>query len=290
MSKRGLGKGLEALIPLNVNENDVVSTVQLQELRPNPYQPRRDFNQEKLEELAQSIREHGVIQPLIVRRSAVRGYDIVAGERRFRAAQLAGLEAVPVVVRDFSDVELMEIAVIENLQREDLNPIEVAQAYQQLIQRAGWTQEELARRVGQSRSHVANMLRLLQLPDPVQQMVSTGRLSMGHARALLAVEDPEQVRALAERVSAEDLSVRSLEALIYPQKKDVSRETKTQPRQRSKRSAVDLYIRQYEDQFRVYFGTPVHIHHGKKRGRIEIEYYSTEDLERILNLFKVHPD
>ncbi|WP_029422174.1 ParB/RepB/Spo0J family partition protein [Alicyclobacillus macrosporangiidus] len=287
MSKRGLGKGLEALIPLNVTEDDTVSSVDIRDLRPNPYQPRRDFNEEKLEELAQSVREHGIIQPLIVRRSAVRGYDIVAGERRFRAAQMVGLTTVPVVVRDLSDVELMEIAVIENLQREDLNPIEIAEAYQNLMERAGLTQDELARRVGQSRSHVANMLRLLQLPDEVRQMVSKGKLTMGHARALLAVEDTGRLAELVRKVTEEGLSVRELESLIYPQKKNVSRETKQTNRGTKTRSPnpVDVFVRHYEDQFRAFLGTPVHIRHGKKRGKIEIEYFSQEDLERILGLF-----
>jgi ParB family chromosome partitioning protein len=278
---------LEALIPLNVTENDTVSSVDIRDLRPNPYQPRRDFNEEKLEELAQSVREHGIIQPLIVRRSAVRGYDIVAGERRFRAAQMVGLTTVPVVVRDLSDVELMEIAVIENLQREDLNPIEIAEAYQSLMERAGMTQEELARRVGQSRSHVANMLRLLQLPDEVRQMVSKGKLTMGHARALLAVEDTGRLAELVRKVTEEGLSVRELESLIYPQKKNVSRETKqtTRGTKTSSPNPADVFIRHYEDQFRAFLGTPVHIRHGKKRGKIEIEYFSQEDLERILGLF-----
>ncbi|WP_290586085.1 ParB/RepB/Spo0J family partition protein [Alicyclobacillus sp.] len=286
MSKRGLGKGLEALIPLNVTESDTVSTVDIRDLRPNPYQPRRDFNEEKLEELAQSIREHGIIQPLIVRRSAVRGYDIVAGERRFRAAQMVGLTSVPVVVRDLSDVELMEIAVIENLQREDLNPIEIAEAYQNLMDRSGMTQEELARRVGQSRSHVANMLRLLHLPDDVRRMVSNGKLTMGHARALLAVEDAGRLTELVQRVTEEGLSVRELEALIYPQKKNVSRETKQTNRGKREQAdrTEDVFVRHYEDQFRAFLGTPVHIRHGKKRGKIEIEYFSQDDLERIFSL------
>jgi ParB family chromosome partitioning protein len=279
LSKRGLGKGLEALIPqLNISENDTVAQIDVRELRPNPYQPRREFNEEKLQELSESIREHGIIQPLIVRKSSVRGYDIVAGERRFRAAQMVGLTTVPAVIREFSDIELMEVAVIENLQREDLNAIEVAEAYAQLMKKANLTQEQLAKRVGQSRSHVANMLRLLQLPAPVRTLVSRGTLSMGHARALLAVEDEAEQTRLAQKVVKEDLSVRKLEALIYPPKKKVSRETK------SKAAAKGPRIRHYEEQFRAYLGTQVTIHHGKKRGKIEIEYFSEEDLERILSI------
>ncbi|CAM3759902.1 ParB/RepB/Spo0J family partition protein [Alicyclobacillus pomorum] len=278
MNKRGLGKGLEALLPqLNVSESDAVAHLDVRDLRPNPYQPRQDFNEEKLQELADSIREHGIIQPLVVRKSSIRGYDIVAGERRFRAAQMVGLTTVPAVVREFSDVELMEIAVIENLQREDLNAIEIAEAYAQLMNKAQLTQEQLAKRVGQSRSHVANMLRLLQLPRQVRTLVSRGTLSMGHARALLAVEDEKKQAELAEKVVKEDMSVRKLESLIYSPKKNVSRETVPQKNV--------THIKHYEERLRTFLGTQVRIHQGKKRGKIEIEYFSPDDLERILNLF-----
>ncbi len=280
LNKKGLGRGLDALIPqpLNVSDSDSIASIDVRDLRPNPYQPRRTFNEEKLSELAQSIREHGIIQPLIVRKSAVKGYDIVAGERRFRAAQLAGLSVVPAVVREFSDIDLMEIAIIENLQREDLNPIETAEAYANLIERCGLTQEQLAQRVGQSRSHIANMLRLLNLPDEVRGIVSRGTLSMGHARALLAVEDKAKLIELAKRTVLEDWSVRKLEAVIYekPKPKKVSRETTLQQDK--------YFFKQYEDRFRSFLGTAVRIQHGKKRGKIEIDYFSKEDLERILNL------
>lgn len=277
MTKKGLGRGLEALIPqLNVTEEDPVHEVSLRELRPNPYQPRREFNEEKLRELADSIEQHGIIQPLIVRKSDVQGYDIVAGERRFRGAQLVGLDRVPVVVREFSEIELMEVAVIENLQREDLNALEIADAYANLMDKAGLTQEQLARRVGQSRSHVANMLRLLQLPVPVRNHVSRGTLSMGHARALLAVEDEEKQAKLADMVIDQEMSVRKLESLIYHPQKKVSRETPT--------TKSDANVRLYEDEFRRYLGTSVKIHPGKKRGKIEIDYFSKDDLERILGL------
>lgn len=278
MNKRGLGKGLEALIPqVAVNESDAISTIDVRDLRPNPYQPRRDFNEEKLQELADSIREHGIIQPLVVRRSAVKGFDIVAGERRFRAAQRLGLTSVPAVVRELSDVQLMEIAIIENLQREDLNAIEIAEAYQNLLEKCQLTQEALARRVGQSRSHVANMLRLLQLPDRVRELVSRGTLSMGHARALLAIDDEKRQAELAQKAVDEELSVRKMEAMVYHPEKRVSRET---PRPRH-----TAEFRRYEEQFRTYLGTAVRIHPGKKRGKIEIEYFSKDDLERILGIF-----
>jgi ParB family transcriptional regulator, chromosome partitioning protein len=278
LNKRGLGRGLDALIPqLNVSETDAISAIDVRDLRPNPYQPRRMFDQGKLEELAQSIREHGIIQPLIIRKSSIRGYDIVAGERRFRAGQIAGLTAVPCVVREFSDEQIMEIAVIENLQREDLNPIETAEAYANLIHKCNLTQEVLALKVGQSRSHIANMLRLLQLPETVRESVSRGTISMGHARALLSVEDPKEQLKLANQASSEDWSVRKLEAVIYkPKVNNVSRETIV-----SKRAPV---YERYEDQFRACLGTSVKIQPGKKRGKIEIEYFSDDDLERILHI------
>lgn len=277
MSKRALGRGLDALIPqLNVSEGDQVVAVDVRDLRPNPYQPRREFNEEKLRELAQSIQEYGIIQPLILRKSEVRGFDIVAGERRFRAAKLAGLDAIPAVIRDLTDVKLMEIALIENLQREDLNPIEVADAYQNLIEKCELTQDELAQRVGQSRSHIANMLRLLHLPIAIRDMVSRGTLSMGHARALLSVSDKDKQILLANQAVEEEWSVRKLESVIYDPKKDVSRETK--------KAKMPLAYRRYEEQFQQLLGTSVRIQHGKKRGKIEIEYFSEDDLERIMHL------
>ena len=269
---------------MQVDEADHISAIPVEDLRPNPYQPRRVFADDKLEELTASIREHGIIQPLIVRRSAVRGYDIVAGERRFRAAQRAGLTAVPAVVRDLSDAELMEIAIIENLQREDLNAMEVAEAYSRLMEKLGLTQEQVAQRVGQSRSHVANMLRLLQLPEGIRENVSRGTLSMGHARALLAVEDRHEQVRLAERTIREDFSVRKLEALVYPPKQlDAARKGKGVSRETS-RTPHAARVEQYEEYMRTYLGTSVKIRPGKKRGKIEIEYFSLDDLDRIASL------
>jgi len=279
LTKRGLGRGLDALIPqLNVSEEDLIHAIDLRDLRANPYQPRRTFDDAKLDELAQSIREHGILQPLIVRKSAVRGFDIVAGERRFRAADRAGLTTVPAVVRDFSEEQVMEIAVIENLQREDLNPMETAEAYANLLHKCHLTQEVLAQRVGQSRSHVANMLRLLNLPEAVRDYVSRGTISMGHARALLAVEDVQEQLVFAQKIVDQDWSVRHLEAAIYEPRKHVSRETKPNSK------VVTSLFRQYEERFRAYLGTAVRIQQGKKRGKIEIEYFSKDDLERILAL------
>ncbi|TCP52225.1 ParB family chromosome partitioning protein [Tumebacillus sp. BK434] len=280
MNKRasGLGRGLEAIFNSNPKGDEPVSSVAVAELRPNPYQPRRVFDDEKIEELAASIREHGVIQPLIVR-AAVRGYEVVAGERRLRASKLAGLTEVPVVVRDFTDLQMNEIALIENLQREDLNPIEVAEAYQSLMEKFDMTQDVLAKKVGQSRSHVANMLRLLNLPGEIREHVSRGTLSMGHARALLGIQDKKQQIALAEKTIDEELSVRQVEHLV-------NRMQNLQQREPKKAAKPNPVLKQYEEEFRTRLGTGVKILQGKKRGKIEIEYFSTDDLERILSLLQ----
>lgn len=274
--RQPLGKGLGALIP-EVSEDDPVSSIEVRQLRSNPYQPRRDFDEEKLNELAESIRQHGIIQPLVVRKS-VRGYEIVAGERRWRAAQKIGLENVPVVVKEISDLQMMEIALIENLQREDLNPIEIADAYHKLMEQFHLTQEELANKVGQSRSHVANFLRLLNLPVEVRDYVSRGTLTMGHARALLGLNDQQKMIQLAQKIIAEDLNVRTVEQIV-------AHLNEATPRQ-SKKKAVEKpkVLRQYEERFRSKLGTAVRIQQGRKKGKIEIEYFSYDDLERILNL------
>lgn len=279
MNKRagGLGRGLDAIFQSNPKADEPVTTVAIQELRPNPYQPRLVFDEEKLAELTQSIKEHGIIQPLIVR-AAVRGYEIVAGERRWRAAKLAGLTEVPIVMRNFTDLQMNEIALIENLQREDLNPIEVAEAYQSLMEKFHMTQDVLAKKVGQSRSHVANTLRLLNLPLEIRECVSRGTLSMGHARALLGLNDKKTQVQVAEKAIDEDLSVRQVEHLVNRLQNAVPRETT------KKVVKPHPILKQYEEEFRMRLGTGVKIHQGKKRGKIEIEYFSNDDLERILGL------
>jgi ParB family transcriptional regulator, chromosome partitioning protein len=277
MSKNRLGKGLEALFPqLGVDEKDHVILVSIKELRPNPFQPRRVFDQDKLQELSKSIEEHGIIQPIIVRKS-LNGFEIVAGERRWRAAKLAKLESIPCVQRDFSDLQLSEIALIENLQREDLNPIEIAEAYSKLMQNFNLTQEELAKKVGQSRSHVANFLRLMNLPKEIREYVSRGTISMGHARAILGLSDQSQQITLAKKIVEEDLSVRVVEQIVNRFSNTGNRE----PKKTVKKSPI---IKQYEDQFRSYLGTSVRISQGKKRGKIEIDFFSSDDLERILQI------
>ncbi|MBA4494102.1 ParB/RepB/Spo0J family partition protein [Paenactinomyces guangxiensis] len=279
MSNKRLGRGLNALFTqVDVTEEDVANEASISDLRPNPYQPRKRFDDESLSELTNSIKQHGVVQPLIVRKS-IRGYEIVAGERRFRAAKLAGLETLPIVVREFSDEQMMEIALIENLQREDLNPMEIAHAYQKLMNHLGITQEALAERVGKSRPHVTNFLRLLQLPAEIQDDVSRGTLSMGHARALLGVKEVDLQKKLAAKVKKEKASVRQLEEWIQKVNKVVPKQDKPQPR-----SYIDPEIKRYEDLLQQVFSTPVRIKHGRKKGKIEIEYFSERELERLVEL------
>ena len=281
MGSKRLGKGLGALLPsVDVTEDDVVNEVDISELRANPYQPRKQFDPDTLEELAESIKEHGIIQPLVVRKS-IHGYEIVAGERRFRAGKKAGLTKVPVVIREFTDEQMMEIALIENLQREDLNPMEIANAYKKLMDHFSLTQEELAARVGKSRPHVANFLRLLQLPSAIQEDVSRGTLSMGHARALLGVKEPDVQMKLAEKVKREGASVRQLEEWI--QQINQNGIKKKKPKKAEK---VEPQIKRYEEMLQETFNTPVRIRHGKRKGKIEIEYFSQSELERLIELLQ----
>ncbi|MEK4222098.1 ParB/RepB/Spo0J family partition protein [Bacillus sp. FSL W8-0116] len=277
---KGLGKGIDALFKnLEPANEEVIKEVKLKELRPNPYQPRKIFHKEKIKELEQSIAEHGVLQPLIVRKS-IKGYEIVAGERRFRAAKEAGLEKVPVIVREMKDEQMMELAVLENLQREDLTPIEEAAAYQMLMDKLGLTQEELANRLGKSRPHIANHLRLLSLPPEIQAYISDGKISMGHGRALLGLKKKEKLPYLVGKVMKEHLNVRQLEKLIQQLNENVSRETK------KKKEEKDVFLKEQESILRDRLGTNVVIRQGKnkEKGKIEIEFFSKEDLNRILQL------
>ncbi|GIQ70043.1 ParB/RepB/Spo0J family partition protein [Xylanibacillus composti] len=277
---RRLGRGLDALIPsLNVSEEDKVVEIPVKELRPNPYQPRKTFDENSIRELSESIQEHGVIQPIIVR-SVLRGYEIIAGERRWRASQVCGKDTIPAVVRKFTDQQVMEIALIENLQREDLNAIEIAIAYQALIDQFSLTQEELSAKVGKSRSHIANFLRLLQLPAEIKEHVSRGTLSMGHARALAGVRDDLQKVKLCRVVVEEGWSVRELEEAIQ------QLDSKPQANRKQKSKKRDPYIHQIEDSLQEVFQTTVKIKHGKDKGKIEFLYYSKDDLERLLELLQ----
>ncbi|MDA5109444.1 ParB/RepB/Spo0J family partition protein [Brevibacillus thermoruber] len=277
---RGLGKGLNALITSNlIEEGESVTEIAVGDIRPNPYQPRKEFEPTAIEELAQSIKEHGIIQPLIVRKS-IKGFELVAGERRLRAAKAVGLKKVPAVVKAYSDQQLMEIALIENLQREDLNPLEEAEAYEKLIAHHSYTQEQLAQKIGKSRPHVANMLRLLQLPKKIREMVSVSALSMGHARALLSVEKESVQLQLANDVVNKGLSVRQLEEMV--KQLNVSRETKKKKPPKKEPQLMEL-----EERLRSRLGTSVKIKKGTKRGKIEIDFYSQEDLQRILDILYV---
>jgi ParB family chromosome partitioning protein len=277
---RRLGKGLDALIPsLNINDDDKVVEIPLNKLRPNPYQPRKTFNDETIQELATSITEHGVIQPIIVR-SVLKGYEIIAGERRWRASQLSGLETIPAVIRNFTDQQVSEIALIENLQREDLNAIEIAAAYQGLIDQFSLTQEELSVKVGKSRSHIANFLRILQLPKDIKEHVSRGTLSMGHARAIVGLDNEKQRAELSNLTIKNEWSVRVLEEAI--QNLGVNKSEKVKSKQKKK----NPYIYQVEEDLREQFKTNVKIKPSKDKGKIEFMYYSKEDLERLLELFQ----
>ncbi|MBT2603050.1 ParB/RepB/Spo0J family partition protein [Peribacillus frigoritolerans] len=277
---KGLGKGLNALLfnSGEISKDEIVREIKLRELRPNPYQPRKSFRLEAIEELKQSIMEHGILQPIIARKS-IKGYEIVAGERRYRAAKEAGLETVPVVVRELSEQQMMELAILENLQREDLNPIEEAAAYQTLLEKLEFTQEQLANRLGKSRPHIANHVRLLSLPEGIRRYISDGEISMGHGRALLGLKKKEMLKPVADKVLKEGMNVRQLEQYIHQLNDTVSRETK--PKKQEKK---DIFIKQRETSLRERLGTSVTIKQSKKKGKIEIEFFSKEDLERILNL------
>jgi ParB family chromosome partitioning protein len=275
LSKRKpLGRGLSALIPQVAPSPAPERWLPIAEIAPNPWQPRTRFDDETLTELVASIREQGVIQPLLVRRGK-NGWELVAGERRLRAARLAGLDSVPVVVRDLDDRQALEIALVENLQRQDLDPLEEASAYERLMRDFGLTQEEIAQRVGKSRPAVANTLRLLQLPEPVREELRRGSLSAGHARALLALSSPSEQIALAREAVRRRLSVRSLEARI---------QARNRPRPRPPRS--DVHVAELESTLSRSLATRVRIAGSAQRGRISIEYYSAEELERLVRRLK----
>jgi len=259
------------LIP-DADEEDGVREVELGLIKPNPYQPRTEFDDQKLEELARSIEEHGVIQPIIVRKKDG-GYELVAGERRWRAAKKAGIRKIPAIVKEYSDGQMLEIALLENLQREDLNPIEEATAYKQLIEDLGITQETLSKRIGKSRSVIANSIRLLNLPEEIQNLLAKGKITTGHARALLSLDNEEEQKQMAQKILERDLTVREIEKLVKKPKKQNKLSKKTNP-----------LIIHLEDILKQFFGTKVKVRSGKNKGKIEIEYYSEEDLERILEL------
>lgn len=285
---KGLGRGIDALFQ-DIEEVDVkkeeVLDLPLNELRPNPYQPRKTFDEQSLKELANSIERSGVFQPIIVRRSQIKGYEIIAGERRFRASKLAGKTNIPAIIRDFDEEMMMQIAVLENLQREDLNPLEEAEAYDMLMKNLKLTQAQVAERLGKSRPYIANYLRLLSLPKLVKEMVQEERLSMGQSRTLLGLKDKSNLLKLANRCVKENLTVRQLEKLVSEmneakEKKKIPRLMKEKP----------YYLRESEERLMDKFGTSVAIQEKNGKGKIEIEYLSQNDLTRILDILDIHFD
>ena len=287
--KMALGRGLDALIP-DLGSMEGISgsspptrkdyfLCEIDIIRPNHYQPRRHFAADELEELAESIRSQGIIQPLLVRTDDV-GYELVAGERRLRAATLAGLDRVPVLVKDVSDGEMLEISIVENIQRENLNPMEEAEAYHRLITEFDLTQDKAAERVGKSRSAVANFLRLRQLPDPIKESIMEGALSMGHARALLGADTPAKQQTAWREVVAKKLSVRDTEALI----KRINAEKK--PARTPELTSAQRYFKDVSEDLSRHFGTRVRIQRKGKKGRVEIEFFSDDDLDRLLGLLR----
>jgi len=290
MNKKRLGKGLSALIP-DMSTNDNASApflgrklveIPLEKIKTNPEQPRKEFNQEKLVEMAGTIQRYGVIQPILVVENDDH-YTIIAGERRFRAAQIAGLETIPAEIRDFSAEEHTEIALIENLQREDLNPIEEALAYHRLIEEFNLTQDEVAKKLGRSRSSVANIIRLLSLPDDIKNEIISGKLTPGQVRPILSLPDEDEQRKIAAKIIKENLTARQVEKYVQNIK------NKSQAKNETKKSVVEEnlqteIIKEMEDKLRQNFGTKVFIKNRKKEGKIEFYFYSNEDLDRLLQL------
>ncbi|GFR35097.1 ParB/RepB/Spo0J family partition protein [Thermobrachium celere] len=277
--KSALGRGLGALIPeVEKNETEGIKEVDINDIFPNEEQPRKNIDNEKIEQLAQSIKEHGIIQPIIVKKDGD-FYKIIAGERRWRAARLAGLKKVPIIEKEISEKEAMEISLIENIQREDLNPIEEALAYKKLIDEFGLTQEELANRLGKSRPAITNSLRLLSLDKRVIDMILNQDITEGHGKIIAGIDDKDKQYEIAIKVVNEGLNVRQTEKLI--QSINVIKNKK------EKNNTKDIYIKDIEERLKNIFGTKVSINKGRKKGKIEIEYYSDEDLQRILDLFNL---
>jgi ParB family chromosome partitioning protein len=281
--KGGLGRGIEALFEdePQIEEVEEVKELDLSDIRPNPYQPRKRFDDKSLRELSDSIKENGVFQPIIVRKS-VNGYEIIAGERRYRASKLAKKKTIPAIVRKFDESQMMEVAVLENLQREDLTPLEEAQAYEMLQKNLGLTQEEVSKRMGKSRPYIANYLRLLTLPSKTKRLLQHGDLSMGQARTLLGLKDKDKIDALAKRVAKEGMPVRKVEALVSEMN------AKKPQRKTVKKSA---FIRASENQLSNKFGSSVNISETKKgKGHLSIDFASADELNRILDLLGVDLD
>lgn len=288
--RKALGRGLEQLfsnevIDFDKFENETVSNakesdikeINLDEIRSNPYQPRKSFNEDSLKELSESIKEHGIVQPIIVKKS-IKGYELIAGERRTKASRLAGLKTIPAIIKDFDDNEMMEIALIENIQREDLNPIDEALAYSNIISVTKMTQEEFARKFGKSRSHVTNMLGLLDLPDKTKELIEKGKVSMGHARALSKISDVDKIYELQDKIVSEGISVRELERIIN--ESNLPKKNKIVKKENGTHYSI------FENIMREKIGTKVKISSKK----IEIPFDSAKDLERILDILDIKID
>ena len=285
MNRKALGKGINALIPdfeMGVPGSTIEGMIQsrellIDEISPNRFQPRKYFDDDKLEELVKSISENGILQPVVVQKS-VNGYELVVGERRWRASKKAGLKKIPAVIREVSDAQALELAIIENIHRQDLNPIEEAEAYARLADNFALTQEMIAKKVGKSRTAVANILRLLKLPRSIKEDMISGKLSMGHARALLGLEEARQAQALCKEIFKEDLTVRQTEKRVNKLKQPAP----TKPA--SPADKKNIFFKDLEKELERMLGTKVEIKPKKKGGKLVVTYYSDDDLERIQNL------
>ncbi|HDK27485.1 MAG TPA: ParB/RepB/Spo0J family partition protein [Candidatus Atribacteria bacterium] len=278
MVKRGLGKGIEALIPkVDSTRKEFITEINIDDLVPNLFQPRKDFDREKMEELKESIKTHGMIQPIVVREIAT-GYELVAGERRLRAAKEIGMKRIPAIIKNFSNEKSLEIALVENIQREDLNPIEQANAFKRLADEFKLTQQELAEVTGKSRSLISNTIRLLKLDPDIQRNIAERKISFGHAKLLLGIEDEEMQRIIGNRIISSGLSVRATEKLIK-----IITQRKQKPF-KVKNITIEEFP-EAEEKLREILGTKVNILYDGKKGKINIEFYSKEDLRRIIDLF-----
>lgn len=290
-AKRGLGKGLNALIPQKFEESDLDNTnessklvqmINIDDIKPNKNQPRKYFDKDKIRSLEESIANHGIVQPIIVRKHE-KGYEIVAGERRWRAAKNSSLKKIPCIIKELDNEKLMELSLIENLQREDLNEIEEALAYKKLKEEFEMTQEKIASIVGKSRPYVANTLRLLNLDNEIREMIIEDKISSGHGRSLLRIEDSKLQKEIVSKIISEALTVRETEKLIS---KIIEKNKASKVVKKTKNKIKDSGIAFLEESLKEMLGTKVNIINGKKKGKIEIEYYSDEDLERIIEFFK----
>lgn len=287
MSKRGLGKGLGALIPTTNlvqfdSEKDMITEVNIEEIIPNKFQPRENFDSEKLAELAASIKEHGVLQPVIIRPHSD-GFELVVGERRLRASKLLGLEKIPAVIKTLSDQDMTEIALIENIQRQNLNPVEEAKAYRRLMEEFGLTQDAIGKKLGKSRPFIGNFLRLLNLPEEILELLEKEQLSAGHGRALLSIEDKQLQFALANQIIENQLSVRDTEKLVKKSLKN----RKQRDGISHQKLIVSPILNDIQERLRQKFSTKVIIKDDGNQGKIEIEYYDYDDLQRIIELLNI---